>query len=169
MDGPFRRVNGLSRRSFMKSVRGREIAVEVYVGVGEVEVSGRKYKVSHIIIFGQSETFMELKPYDININAVFDDLPYIRHVQDELVVLKSESDMKLIEHAQNIIKCDIDRKIVTKIDDKVYVLKCVKLYTKKPIIINAMILWPLMVSILSVERVSKIDVKLREDVMIIEL
>jgi len=146
-----------------------QVAVEVFVRVGEVDVSGRKYRVPHIIMYGQSEALIELKPYDISISAVFDGLPYVRCTQSELIILKSENDIELLEHSHNIIRFDIDDKVLAKIDDRVYSFKRVKVYTRRPVIVNAMILWPLMVSILSIGRVEEMNIKVKEDMMVVEI
>ena len=146
-----------------------EVSVEVNVRVGEVDISGREYKVSHVILFGQSETYIELEPYNLFINAIFDTLPYTRYERDELVVLKSKEDSILLQKAKSLLRCEIDRSVTVKIGSELYSLECVRCYTRKPIIVNAVILWPLLLSILAIDENIRINAKTINDKMIIEI
>ena len=146
-----------------------EVSVEVNVRVGEVDISGREYKVSHVILFGQSETYIELEPYNLFINAIFDTLPYTRYERDELVVLGSKEDSILLQKAKSLLRCEIDRSVTVKIGSELYSLEYVRCYTRKPIIVNAVILWPLLLSILAIDEDIRINAKTINDKMIIEI
>ena len=141
----------------------RDVPINVSVSVGNVVVAGRSYKVSHVIMYGQSRTYIELKPYSILINAVYNTLPFIHYTRSELILLKQEEDFENISRAVSILKCEVDNSITAKIGCKEYKLQYVKVYTEKPVIVNAIIFWPLLLSILSLKRDIEVKTQIAND------
>lgn len=141
----------------------KEIPINVSINVGSVVVAGRSYKASHVIMYGQSKTYIELEPYTIFISAVYNTLPFIQYTRSELILLRRREDFESIGRAISILKCEVDSNIVVRIECKEYILQRVRVYTEKPVIVNAIILWPILLSILSLESDTKAKIQIVGD------